>query len=83
MMMMACNDGKGHSKRAQHNDDSGRGAITTVHGATMMMMTVRNYDNDDAQWHAAQWRTARTMTSSLHQANHQRPPLLAQYHRSP
>ena len=86
MMTTACDDGEGHSGKARCDDDGGRGAITTVYGATTTTTTATAHtddDDDDAQWHAAQRRTARTMTSSPHQANRQRPPLPAQYRRSP
>ena len=76
MTTTVCNDGEGHGEKARRDDDGRHGAMTT--------MTAYNDDDDDnAQWHAAQQCTARTMTSSLHQANRQCPPLLAQYHRSP
>jgi hypothetical protein len=80
-MTTACDDSKGHGEEAQCDDDGRHGAIMTVHGA-MTTMTAYN-NNNDAQWHAAQRRTARTMTSGPHQANRQHPPLPAQYRRSP
>ena len=86
MTTTACDDGKGHSRKAQRDDnDGGRGAITTAHGVTTSTTTTMAtaHTDDDAQWHAAQQRTARTMTSSPHQANRQRPPLPAQYRHSP
>ena len=81
--MTVCDDSEGHGEKARRDNDGRRSAITTVHGVTTTTTAYNDDDDDDAQWHAAQRHTARTMTSSPHQANRQRPLLPAQYRRSP